>query len=131
MKKDIIEINWFDADCIPVQMLEDFESKGAILVERANGEIVVCLFSFTDVFAKEHFCHDDIDYYIANESVQQIDTEEVKELINSNEFILYTREFYEEYGDYAGQSVMFIEDVIRVAIIPDSPIINAICNWCD
>lgn len=55
MKKDIIEINWFDADCIPAKMLEDFESKSAILVERANGEIVVCLFSFTDVFARNTF----------------------------------------------------------------------------
>ena len=131
MKKDIIEINWISADCIPLETLETLEESGCVLIKRATGEVVVGYLSYSDIFAKEYLDKTWVEYYTGITEFKELSNEEVADYLKKGEFVVYTRETYEEYGEYAGTGIFFIDDAEYFAIIPDNDVFNAIMNMTD
>ena len=126
--KDIIEINWISADCIPLETLETLEEKGCVLIKRATGKIVVGYLSYSDIFAKEYLDKTWVEYYTDATESKELSSEEVADYLKKIEFVVYIRETYEEYG---GTEIFFIDDAEYFAVIHDNDVINAIMNMTD
>lgn len=125
MNIDKIEFEWHNIECLDPKMLMDLiDSKTQqCLVKLRDGNIEVAniLWSvdfITSLQSDDEFSHTD--------STTEVFREWVEDFAEHEEFILYSVEYYEEYGDYAGRTITIFDDAIEIAPIPDNPIINAI-----
>lgn len=127
MNIDKIEFEWHNIENIDEKMvMELINSKERCLVKRRDGNIEVAniLWSvdfITSLESDDEFSHTD--------STTEVFREWVEEFAEHEEFILYSAEYYEEYGEYAGRTLTILDDAIEIALIPDNPIINAIYNY--
>lgn len=128
MNIDKIEFEWHNIECLDPKMLMDLigSKTQQCLVKLRDGNIEVANILWSCDFivslqSDDEFSHTD--------STTEVFREWVEEFAEHEEFILYSVEYYEEYGEYAGRTITIFDDAIEIASIPDNPIINAIYSY--
>lgn len=130
MNIDNVEFEWHNIECLDPKMITNLinSETGICLVKLRDGNIRLAhmlgsVDFIASLFSDSGFRHTD--------STTEVSREWVKEFAEHEEFILYSTEYYEEYGEYAGSTTTVFDNVIEIALIPDNPIIRAFTDWLD
>ena len=124
---DKVEFEWHNIECLDQKMLmELINSKGMCLVKLRDGNIEVANIVWSEDFVTSLQSDDEFSH---TDSTTEVFREWAEEFAEHEEFVLYSAEYYEEYGDYAGRTLTIFDNAIEIALIPDNPIINAIYNY--
>ncbi len=125
---DKVEFEWHNIECLDPKMITNLINSKTqqCLVILRDGNIKVADIAWSVDFIASLRSDDEFSH---TDPTTEVSREWVEEFAEYEEFILYSVEYYEEYGDYAGRTITIFDDAIEIALIPDNPIINAIYNY--
>ena len=127
---DNVKFEWNNIECLDPKMVMDLinSKTGMCLVKLKDGDIRLAHMLGSVDFVAGLMRDEEIRH---TDSTTEVSREWVKEFAEHEEFILYSTEYYEEYGEYAGSTATVFDNVIEIALIPDNPIIRAFTDWLD
>lgn len=131
MNIDKIEFEWHNTECLDPKMVNSLLDAccDKCLIKTNRGEVKVVNVEQSGRFLASHNQPWDEHYFHSKDDLNSVCFDEIKEFASHEEFILYSVEVWENSGDYNGRAITVYDDVIEIALLPSSPIVDALINF--
>lgn len=131
MNIDKVEFEWHNIENIDENMIKSLLDAccNTCLIKTNRGDVKVANVEQTYSFLKTHNQPWDEHYFDSKDDLNSECFDEIKEFASHEEFILYSVEVWENSGDYNGRAITVYDDVIEIALLPSSPIVDALINF--
>lgn len=131
MNIDKIEFEWHNIENIDEKMANSLldECCDMCLIKTGRGEVKLVNVAQSSRFLASHNQPWDEHYFDSKDDLNSVCFDEIKEFAEHEEFILYSVEVWENSGSYDGRAITVYDDVVEIALLPNSPIVDALINF--
>jgi hypothetical protein len=128
---DKIEFEWHNIECLDMKIINSLLDSccDSCLIKTNRGVVKVVEVDQSDRFLRTHGQPWDEYYFDSKEDINGECFDEVKEFAKHEEFILYSTEVWENSGNYNGRGITIYDDAVEIALLPNSPIVDALINF--
>ena len=128
---DKIEFEWHNIENIDENMVNSLLDTccDKCLVITSRGDVKVVEVEQSDRFLARYNQPWDEYYFDSKDDINGECFDEIKEFAKHEEFVLYVVDVWDNNGDFDGRAITVYDDVIEIALLPNSPIVDALINF--